>query len=115
MRDVDPETATLGSQDQGDLTGAAGPIFLPREIAAHRFRVVRLLGQGGMAQVFEAEDLELGQEVALKVIRPELAASRRAQELLRREALLARRVTHPNVCRIFDVVQHPGPAPATAR
>jgi tRNA A-37 threonylcarbamoyl transferase component Bud32/Tfp pilus assembly protein PilF len=110
LRDVDPETATLGVQDQADLTGPAGPIFLPHEIAANRFRVVRLLGQGGIAQVFEAEDLELGQDVALKVIRPELAASRRAHELLRREVLLARRVTHPNVCRIFDLFQHFGVA-----
>jgi Tfp pilus assembly protein PilF len=111
LRDVDPETATYGCQDHAALGGTPGPIFLPREVAADRFRVVRLLGQGGMAQVFEAEDLELGQEVAIKIIRPDLAASRRARELLRREVLLARRVTHPNVCRIFDVFQHSGTPP----
>ena len=109
MGNAEPETATLGFTGQEAPTVAPGPIFLPREIAANRFRVVRFLGQGGMAQVFEAEDLELGQNVAIKVIRPELAASRRAHELLRREVLLARRVTHPNVCRIFDVFHHPGP------
>ena len=109
MGNAEPETATLGFTGQEAPTVTPGPIFLPREIAANRFRVVRFLGQGGMAQVFEAEDLELGQNVAIKVIRPELAASRRAHELLRREVLLARRVTHPNVCRIFDVFHHPGP------
>jgi tetratricopeptide (TPR) repeat protein len=104
---IDPETATLGLGDCAVAGGpTSGPVFLPHEIAAGRFRVIRLLGQGGMAQVFEAEDLELGQRVAIKVIRPELAASRRARDLLKQEVLLARRVTHPNVCRIFDVFQH---------
>jgi eukaryotic-like serine/threonine-protein kinase len=102
----DSATASLCSDGPAPAAGAAAPIFLPGEMAANRFRVVRLLGQGGMAQVFQAEDLELGQGVAIKVIRPELAASRRAGELLRREVLLARRITHPNVCRIFDVFHH---------
>ncbi|HXO20021.1 MAG TPA: tetratricopeptide repeat protein, partial [Thermoanaerobaculia bacterium] len=106
----EPETATAGFEDLEVEPAATVPIFLPREIAANRFRVIRLLGQGGMAQVFEAEDLELGQRVALKVMRPDLAASRRARDLLRSEALLSRKVTHPNVCRIFDVFQHSAPA-----
>jgi len=104
------ETVTLGL-DGGITPATAGPLFLPREIVANRFRVVRLLGQGGMAQVYEAEDLELGQSVALKVMRPELAASGRARELLKSEALMARQVTHANVCRIFDVFQHAAAAP----
>jgi tetratricopeptide (TPR) repeat protein len=102
----DPETTTLGLDEQGLPRAAAGPIFLPRAIVAGRFRILRLLGQGGMAQVFEAEDLELGQNVAIKVLRPERAGDPRARDLMRREVLLARRVTHPNVCRIFDVFQH---------
>ncbi|HXO43508.1 MAG TPA: serine/threonine-protein kinase, partial [Thermoanaerobaculia bacterium] len=114
MSHADPETASLCSEGPSPSAGAAQPIFLPSEVAANRFRVVRLLGHGGMAQVFQAEDLELGQEVAIKVIRPELAPRRRAQELLRREVLLARRVTHPNVCRTFDVFHHqPGPGIGT--
>jgi eukaryotic-like serine/threonine-protein kinase len=120
------ETATLsphpgtaagsGSGGSGRAGGADGPgeTFIPGELVAGRFRILRFLGQGGMAQVFEAEDLELGQDVAIKVVRPELAASRDARELLRREVLLARRVTHPNVCRIFDVFQHAAPAPVAA-
>ncbi len=111
MSHDDSETASLCSDGPSPAAGAAAPIFLPGEMAANRFRVVGLLGQGGMAQVFQAEDLELGQGVAIKVIRPELAASRRAGELLRREVLLARRITHPNVCRIFNVFHHQ-PAPA---
>jgi serine/threonine protein kinase len=112
LGNAEPETATLTFTGQEGLSVAPAPIFLPSELAANRFRVVRFLGQGGMAQVFEAEDLELGQNVAIKVIRPELAASLRARELLRREVLLARRVTHPNVCRIFDVFHHHPGLPA---
>jgi tetratricopeptide (TPR) repeat protein len=113
----DPETTTLGLDEQGLPRAAAGPIFLPRAIVAGRFRILRLLGQGGMAQVFEAEDLELGQNVAIKVLRPERAGDPRARDLVRREVLLARRVTHPNVCRIFDVFPHfaePGAAAGRA-
>src|ERR1700761_6627796 len=106
----DSETASLCSDGSAPPPGTAAPIFLPGELTAGRFRVVSLLGQGGMAQVFQAEDLELGQDVAIKVIRPELAANRRARQLLRREVLLARQVTHPNVCRIFDIFHHQ-PAP----
>src|SRR6185503_11091813 len=78
------------------------PIFAPGERLAGRFRIVKLLGQGGMGQVYEAEDLELSDRVALKVVRPDAARDERAVERFRREVYLARRVTHPNVCRIFD-------------
>jgi tetratricopeptide (TPR) repeat protein len=60
-----------------------------------------------MAQVYEAEDLELGQSVAIKVLRSDIANDVRATSLLKTEVRLARRVTHPNVCRIFDVFHHP--------
>ena len=84
---------------------ALPPRFLASERIAGRFRAVRLLGQGGTAHVYEADDLALGLRVALKVIRNERAARR-----LRTEVLLARKVTHPNVCRIFDLFFHPSAA-----
>jgi tetratricopeptide (TPR) repeat protein len=67
------------------------------------------VAEGGRGQVYEAEDVELGERVALKTVRPEIAADERTTERFRREILLARRVTHPNVCRIFDVFRHEGP------
>jgi tRNA A-37 threonylcarbamoyl transferase component Bud32 len=79
--------------------------FSPDELVAERYRVVRLLGRGGMGEVYEAQDQLLGQRVALKIIRPE-AADAAAGARFRRELQLARKVTHPNVCRIFDVVMH---------
>jgi TolB-like protein len=59
-----------------------------------------------MGEVYEAADLALGAEVALKTIRPEVAARQAVMDRFRREILLARRVTHPNVCRIFDLGRH---------
>jgi predicted ATPase len=72
------------------------------ELLAQRFRIVRTIAQGGMGLVVEATDEELGTSVALKLIIPELAASPTALDRLRREVILARRITHPNVCRVFD-------------
>ncbi|HEX7809082.1 MAG TPA: protein kinase, partial [Thermoanaerobaculia bacterium] len=65
-----------------------------------------MLGVGGMGEVYEAEDRELRETVALKIIRPEIASNTRILERFRREIQLARRVTHPNVCRIYDVSHH---------
>jgi len=81
---------------------------------AGRYRIVRRIARGGMGEVYEAEDHELGGTVALKTIRPEMAREAWSAERFRREIQLARRVTHPNVCRIFDVSYHPAAAPATA-
>ena len=80
--------------------------FALGEMVAGRYRILRPLGSGAMGEVFEAEDLELRQRVALKTIRPELALDLHAAERFRREILLARSVTHPNACRIFDLGRH---------
>jgi non-specific serine/threonine protein kinase len=74
----------------------------PGDLLARRFRIVRILARGGMGLVLEAMDEELRTPVALKLILPELAASPEAVERLRREVALARRITHPNVCRVFE-------------
>ncbi len=76
------------------------------DVLANRFRIVRFIGRGGMGDVYEAEDLELGERVALKTVRPEIAHLDGAIDRFRREIQLARKVTHPNVCRIFDVFRH---------
>jgi len=59
-----------------------------------------------MGEVYEAEDQELGERLALKVLKPEIAADAALVERFKREILLARRVTHPNVCRVFDLGRH---------
>jgi len=83
----------------------AGPRFSPGAVLAGRFRIVRFIARGGMGEVYEAEDLELGERVALKAIR-RIAPDSELLALFKKEVQLARRVTHPNVCRIFDFAQH---------
>lgn len=102
---ADPVTPTVrtGMPPQG--TGR-DPLFTRGELVAERFRIVGVLGIGGTGQVFEAEDLLLGRRVALKAIHPDLASDSRSLERLRAEVLLARQVTDPHVCRIFDVARH---------
>jgi len=75
-------------------------------IIAERYQIVALLGRGGMGEVYEAEDRELGERVALKVLHHESALQQDVMDRLRREVQLARRVTHPNVCRVFDLGYH---------
>jgi tetratricopeptide (TPR) repeat protein len=93
-------------------TGAAAsgaPAFEAGELLAERFRVIRFIARGGMGEVYEARDLELGEDVALKTIRRDVAGDARALERFKTEIHLARKVTHPNACRIFDVFHHRPP------
>ena len=69
---------------------------------AGRYRIVALLGKGGMGEVYRAEDLSLEQDVALKFL-PESATDEDTLERFRNEVRIARRVSHPNVCRVYDI------------
>src|ERR1700732_3413989 len=79
-----------------------GPRFQPGELVLGRFRIIRPIGKGGMGEVYEAEDLQLG-IVALKTIRNGIASSSDAFERFRQEVQLARRVSGPQVCRIHEL------------
>ena len=81
--------------------------FFPQELVAERFRITRFLARGGMGEVYEAEDMELHERVALKSIRSELLDDGKTLDRFKREVYLARKVTHPNVCRIFDLFRQP--------
>ncbi len=83
-----------------------GRIFQPEEILCHRYRVVRFIGRGGMGEVYEAEDRELGGVIAIKTIRPAMAADEHMAARFKKEIKLARRVAHRNVCRTFDLARH---------
>ena len=76
--------------------------FHAGDVLAGRFRIQAQLGVGGMGEVYAARDLEVDESVALKTIRGTLAGEADAEARFRREIQLARKVTHPNVCRIFD-------------
>jgi serine/threonine protein kinase len=72
-------------------------------LVAGRYRVVRYLRSGGMGTIYQAEDLKLDVQVALKFLRAKHAHDPRVLELLLNEVRLAREIAHPNVCRLFDV------------
>jgi Flp pilus assembly protein TadD len=89
--------------------------FNPSAVIAGRFRIVRLIGRGGMGEVYQAEDLQMGGHIALKTIRPELLHDPRSVELFKREIQLAKKVTNPNACRIYDVGFHPSSSDPDAK
>ncbi len=78
------------------------------QIFAGRYRIVAVLGAGGMGRVYRAEDLTLGETVALKLIHLQLAGNPVWTTLFKNEARTARSVTHPNVCRIHDIGEAEG-------
>jgi serine/threonine protein kinase len=80
--------------------------FRAGELLAGRFKIVRFIAAGGMGQVYEAEDIELKAGRAIKIIRPEILNQSNAVARFRREVRLAQKVTHPNVCRVFDIFRH---------
>ena len=73
-------------------------------LIAGRYRIISLLGRGGMGEVFRADDLSLGQPVALKFL-PESMTDEYTLERFRNEVRIARRISHPNVCRVYDIGQ----------
>src|ERR1700728_582667 len=87
-----------GSHDQAFLSGKT---FSPDDLIVGRFRIVRLLGAGGMGEVYEATDLELGR-IALKTIRASITDDPDSLSRFRKEVQLARRVSSPYVCRIHE-------------
>jgi tetratricopeptide (TPR) repeat protein/tRNA A-37 threonylcarbamoyl transferase component Bud32/TolB-like protein len=88
-----------------------GSCLAPGQLLASRYRIVAFLGKGAVGEVYEAEDLELADRIAIKILRPEIARDERVLQRFKREIQLARRVTHPNVCRVFDLVYHPAEGP----
>lgn len=76
--------------------------------ASDRYRVVETIGRGGMGVVYRAEDNALGQTVALKSLPEAFASDPRRMERLLEEVRAAREVSHPNVCRVYDVSSYAG-------
>ena len=106
----DPRSVSDSSSPRSAPAPAAAEpgrsVFRPGDVVAYRFRIVRYLAKGGMGELYEAEDLELHERVALKTILSSIADDERSILLFKREVHLARQVTHANVCRIFDVFRH---------
>jgi tetratricopeptide (TPR) repeat protein/predicted Ser/Thr protein kinase len=104
--------ATIGvaegwSQPAAPASGNRSPL-LPRSFLGKRYEIIGMLGEGGMGAVYKAQDRELDRVVALKVIRPELAVHPEVLARFKQELILARKVTHRNVIRIFDLSEADG-------
>jgi eukaryotic-like serine/threonine-protein kinase len=108
-REVESLLASHEENEQDDRDAAFGAsstdAFTAGEVFAGRYRMIARLGQGGMGDVWSADDLVLGLPVALKFLQSTSATGR---ALLLNEVRLARRITHPAVCRVFDIGEERG-------
>ena len=105
------ETKPIVGDGTSSTTAAIGRLKLG-EILMGRFRVVRFIAKGGMGEVYEAEDSFLQDvHVALKTILPHIAGDPSSTQRFEREVLLAREVTHPNLCQIHDIFHCEQPPP----
>jgi len=100
-----PSTVGLGHEVAPAEPDDDLPRLAPGEQLAGRFTVLRFVARGGMGAVYEANDIILRTRVALKVLQGRIVADAAVMERFRREVLLARRVSHPNVCRVYELYQ----------
>ncbi len=96
---LDSHTKTL-EMPSGELT--RGSTF------AERFEVIEELGKGGMGQVYRVFDKKIDEEVALKVLNPEVSSDKKTIERFRNELKLARKISHKNICRMYDLNEEKG-------
>ena len=89
-------------------TRSGGGRFGPGVVLASRYQILGLLGRGGMGEVYRAEDLSLGQSVALKFLPDSVAVDADRLARFRTEVSVARQVSHPNVCRVYDIGEADG-------
>jgi hypothetical protein len=87
------------------LSNESNRRFTPGTVLAGRYRIIGLLGRGGMGEVYRADDIKLGTPVALKFLPWSVADDPLRRERFLAEVRNARQVAHPNVCRVFDIVE----------
>jgi len=102
-RPMPPSAPVTNTSSAAGLASGMDGRFIPGAMVADRYRIVGLLGRGGMGEVYRADDLKLGQPVALKFLPPGLEQSPARLERFLNEVRTALKVTHPNVCRVYDI------------
>jgi serine/threonine-protein kinase len=93
---VEPASPELVLPSLASLTG---------QVLDQRYRIARKLGEGGMSYVYQAQEVDTGRSVAVKILIPRLSRDPASVERLRREATIATRLNHPNVCPILRLGQ----------
>ena len=102
------ETIAVNAVSISSITSTASSVveegrFPPGTLLGGRYRIIGLVGRGGMGEVYRATDLTLGQAVALKFLPEEASRNPRLLERFHGEVRVARLVSHPNVCRVYDI------------
>lgn len=98
-----PDAATVLTEDAAS-SAAASPSLSPAALAALgvRYEILGEAGQGSMGNVYKARDRETGETVALKLLKPEIASDQAMMDRFKNELLFARKITHKNVCRVYE-------------
>ena len=107
-----PRTPAASTSGGGHLStpapGAPPPRFVPGQVLIERYRILGLLGRGGMGEVYRADDLRLGQPVALKFLPESLKDDAARRDRFYNEVRTARQIAHPAVCRVYDIGEADG-------
>jgi len=102
-----PDEIRFCQDDGTTLRGAAPASSLVGQVIADRYHVIKKLGEGGMGQVYLAEHVKMGRRSAIKVMSPSMIHDPDAVARFNREASNASRITHPNVCAVYDFGETP--------
>jgi len=97
--DIPVQTKTIESPREELTTGSA---------FADRYQIIEELGRGGMGRVYKAQDTEIKEKIALKLIKPEISSDKKTIERFQNELKLARKISHRNVCRMHDLGKSEG-------
>jgi hypothetical protein len=102
LSDVPDAVAVLA--EEASSSAAASPSLSPAALAALgvRYEILGEAGHGSMGNVYKARDRETGETVALKLLKPEIASDQAMMDRFKNELLFARKITHKNVCRVYE-------------
>src|SRR5689334_19970396 len=103
-----PKSASSSSLRSSSSSASSTSRFVPGTVLAARYRIIALLGRGGMGEVYRADDLTLDQSVALKFLPEATAHDEASLQRFHNEVKIARRISHPNICRIYDIGEADG-------
>ena len=97
------EHRSIGQRVSASTSQSTNSRFISGAVLAERYRIISLVGRGGMGEVYKAEDLKLDQVVALKFLPEPIALDDGALARFRNEVRITRQISHPNVCRVYDI------------